>query len=230
MSILLVEDEKALQKIIQVNLELEGYEVTVTDNGIEALQLFNTQFFNLIILDIMLPELDGIAVCEKIRLVNQDVPILFLTARDSSEDRVLGLKKGADDYLVKPFNLEELLLRIKNLQKRNPINQVPELDSYQLGNYTVYFSTLEAKHKDGTIINLTKKETQLLKFLIERQGQVVSRQQILQYVWGYEIYPSTRTIDNFILSFRKIFEENPKQPLIFQSVRGIGYRFIAEKN
>lgn len=229
MSILLVEDEKALQKAIQVNLELEGYEVTATDNGIDALQLFNAQYFNLIILDIMLPELDGIAVCEKIRLVNQDVPILFLTARDSAEDRVLGLKKGADDYLVKPFNLEELLLRIKNLQKRNPINQVPELDSYRLGNYTIFFSTLEAKHLDGATINLTKKETQLLKLLIERQGQVVSRQQILQYVWGYEVYPSTRTIDNFILSFRKIFEKNPKQPLIFQSVRGIGYRLIPEK-
>jgi two-component system alkaline phosphatase synthesis response regulator PhoP len=230
MSILLVEDEIALQKAIQVNLELEGYEVTATDNGIDALQLFHNQHFNLIILDIMLPELDGIAVCEKIRLINQDVPILFLTARDSAEDRVLGLKKGADDYLVKPFNLEELLLRIKNLHKRSPINQVPELDSYRLGDYTIYFSTLEAKHADGTTLNLTKKETQLLKLFIEREGQVISRQQILQYVWGYEVYPSTRTIDNFILSFRKIFEKNPKQPLIFQSVRGIGYRFVPEKN
>jgi two-component system alkaline phosphatase synthesis response regulator PhoP len=230
MSILLVEDEIALQKAIQVNLELEGYEVTATDNGIDALQLFHNQNFNLIILDIMLPELDGIAVCEKIRLINQDVPILFLTARDSAEDRVLGLKKGADDYLVKPFNLEELLLRIKNLHKRSPINQVPELDSYRLGDYTIYFSTLEAKHTEGTTLNLTKKETQLLKLFIEREGQVISRQQILQYVWGYEVYPSTRTIDNFILSFRKIFEKNPKQPLIFQSVRGIGYRFVPEKN
>jgi two-component system alkaline phosphatase synthesis response regulator PhoP len=230
MSILLVEDEIALQKAIQVNLELEGYEVTATDNGIDALQLFHNQHFNLIILDIMLPELDGIAVCEKIRLINQDVPILFLTARDSAEDRVLGLKKGADDYLVKPFNLEELLLRIKNLHKRSPINQVPELDSYRLGDYTIYFSTLEAKHTDGTTLNLTKKETQLLKLFIEREGQVISRQQILQYVWGYEVYPSTRTIDNFILSFRKIFEKKPKQPLIFQSVRGIGYRFVPEKN
>jgi two-component system alkaline phosphatase synthesis response regulator PhoP len=230
MSILLVEDEIALQKAIQVNLELEGYEVTATDNGIDALQLFHNQHFNLIILDIMLPELDGIAVCEKIRLINQDVPILFLTAMDSAEDRVLGLKKGADDYLVKPFNLEELLLRIKNLHKRSPINQVTELDSYRLGYYTIYFSTLEAKHTDGTTLNLTKKETQLLKLFIEREGQVISRQQILQYVWGYEVYPSTRTIDNFILSFRKIFEKNPKQPLIFQSVRGIGYRFVPEKN
>jgi two-component system alkaline phosphatase synthesis response regulator PhoP len=230
MSILLVEDEIALQKAIQVNLELEGYEVTATDNGIDALQLFHNQHFNLIILDIMLPELDGIAVCEKIRLINQDVPILFLTARDSAEDRVLGLKKGADDYLVKPFNLEELLLRIKNLHKRSPINQVPELDSYRLGDYTIYFSTLEAKHTEGTTLNLTKKETQLLKLFIEREGQVISRQQILQYVWGYEVYPSTRTIDNFILSFRKIFEKKPKQPLIFQSVRGIGYRFVPEKN
>jgi two-component system alkaline phosphatase synthesis response regulator PhoP len=201
MSILLVEDEIALQKAIQVNLELEGYEVTTTDNGIDALQLFNTQHFNLIILDIMLPELDGIAVCEKIRLVNQDVPILFLTARDSAEDRVLGLKKGADDYLVKPFNLEELLLRIKNLQKRNPINQSPELDRYRLGDYTIFFSTLEAKHIDGTTINLTKKETQLLKLFIEREGQVISRQQILQYVWGYEVYPSTKTTSN--VSIRK---------------------------
>lgn len=226
MSILLVEDEIALQKAIQVNLELEGYEVITADNGIDALQLFHNQHFNLIILDIMLPELDGIAVCEKIRLVNQDVPILFLTARDSAEDRVLGLKKGADDYLVKPFNLEELLLRVKNLQKRNPINRAPEQDYYQLGDYTIFFSTLEAKHLDGTTINLTKKETQLLKLFIEREGQVISRQQILQYVWGYEVYPSTRTIDNFILSFRKIFEKNPKQPQIFQSIRGIGYKFV----
>ena len=225
--VLLVEDEEHLQESIKVNLELEGYEVVVADNGVTALKKFRDQRFNLVILDIMLPEMDGYEVCDQIRLENSDIPILFLTAKDSSQDIVKGLKKGADDYLTKPFNLEELMLRVKALVKRSLSmeERQEQLQTYKFGNNKVNFITYEAQGKGGTI-TLTKKELKLLKLLIEKRNEVVSRQQILQYVWGYDVFPSTRTIDNFILSFRKYFEDDPKNPEFFHSVRGVGYKFV----
>lgn len=225
--VLLVEDEEHLQESIKVNLELEGYEVVAVDNGVTALKKFRDQRFNLVILDIMLPEMDGYEVCDQIRLENSDIPILFLTAKDSSQDIVKGLKKGADDYLTKPFNLEELMLRVKALVKRSLSmeERQEQLQTYKFGNNKVNFITYEAQGKGGTI-TLTKKELKLLKLLIEKRNEVVSRQQILQYVWGYDVFPSTRTIDNFILSFRKYFEDDPKNPEFFHSVRGVGYKFV----
>jgi two-component system alkaline phosphatase synthesis response regulator PhoP len=227
LSILLVEDEENLQEALKLNLELEDYEVTSAWNGVEALDLVQKEHFDLMILDVMLPELDGISVCETIRLQNNDIPILILSAKNSSADRVLGLKKGADDYLTKPFNLEELLLRVsKLLQKskqaleRKPVEQV-----YSFGNSKVDFNSLECTTKDGTVITLTKKEIMLLKLLIENKNEVVTREKILQSVWGYNVYPTTRTIDNFILNFRKYFEEDSRNPKFFHSVRGIGYKF-----
>ena len=223
--ILLVEDEENIRDLVRLNLELEGYEVVWTDNGRDAFKLFNGQHFDLLILDVMLPEVDGFQLCEQIRLENLDVPIMFLTAKDTSLDRVLGLKKGADDYLTKPFNLEELLLRVRNLIRRTTKDpaQTPEMVGF--GTNKINFVTFEATGQRGEF-NLTKKEAMLLKLLIDRKNEVVSRQQILQAVWGYDVYPSTRTIDNFILSFRKYFEENPKHPKFFLSVRGVGYKFI----
>lgn len=226
-SILLVEDEENLQEALKLNLELEDYEVTVADDGLAALEAVQKEHFDLMILDVMLPELDGISVCENIRLQNNDIPILILSAKNSSADRVLGLKKGADDYLTKPFNLEELLLRVeklvqkgKQLKVRTPIEQ-----SYQFGKNKVDFKSLECITKDGSKITLTKKEIMLLKLLIENKNEVVTREKILQSVWGYNVYPTTRTIDNFILNFRKYFEEDSRNPKYFHSIRGIGYKF-----
>jgi two-component system, OmpR family, alkaline phosphatase synthesis response regulator PhoP len=175
----------------------------------------------------MLPEIDGITVCETIRLQHPDLPILILSAKNSSADRILGLKKGADDYLTKPFNLEELLLRVSKLIKKseqlNARDPLPEV--YQFGDNKIDFKALECYNKTSEKITLTKKEVMLLKLLIENKNEVVTREKILQSVWGYNVYPTTRTIDNFILNFRKYFEEDSRNPKYFHSVRGIGYKF-----
>lgn len=222
--ILLVEDEESILATLKLNLEFEDFEVITASNGKMALDLFKSQYFNLIVLDIMIPLISGLEVCEQIRLTNSYIPIIFLTAKDTQLDKIQGLKKGADDYLTKPFSFEELLLRIKNLLKRavSPTNE--SYDTYTFGNNHINFKTYEAKGINGAF-ELTLKETMLLKLLIERKGEVVSRQQILQSVWGYEVFPSTRTIDNFILSFRKYFETDQKRPVFFHSIRSVGYKF-----
>ncbi|MEO7524550.1 MAG: response regulator transcription factor [Ferruginibacter sp.] len=226
-SILLVEDEENLQEALKLNLELEGYEVTSSYDGADALKMVKKEHFNLILLDVMLPEIDGITVCETIRLQNLSIPILILSAKNSSADRVLGLKKGADDYLTKPFNLEELLLRVHKLIRKSEqlaIKQ-PLPDIFEFGKNKIDFKGLECFNKAGEKITLTKKEAMLLKLLIENKNEVVPREKILQTVWGYNVYPTTRTIDNFILSFRKYFETDSRNPLYFHSVRGVGYKF-----
>ena len=228
MRILLVEDEESIRDTVKLNLELEGYEVVIAKDGKRALKHFREQHFDLIILDVMLPEVDGFQVCEQIRLTNMEVPVIMLTAKDAAADRITGLKRGADDYLTKPFNLEELLLRVDKLIKRSSKRTDNTPESYTFGKNTVNFTTYEAHGNPGDFI-LTKKEAMLLKLLVDRRNEVVSRQQILQSVWGYDVYPSTRTIDNFILSFRKYFEEDPKNPQYFQSVRGVGYKFTGAK-
>lgn len=223
--ILLVEDEENIRETVKLNLELEDYEVVTAGDGRKALKYTKEQHFDLLILDVMLPEVDGFQICEQVRLTNRDVPIIFLTAKDTAQDRITGLRKGADDYLVKPFNLEELLLRVERLIQRTSKAPEASADNYTFGKNTINFATFEAQGNPGTF-TLTKKEAMLLKLLIDRKGEVVSRQQILQSVWGYDVYPSTRTIDNFILSFRKYFEEDPRTPEFFLSVRGVGYKFI----
>ena len=225
MRILLVEDEENIRNVVKLNLEMEGYEVVETDNGKAAVHIFQEQHFDLLILDVMLPEMNGFEICEQVRLSNTTVPIIFLTAKDTPQDRVAGLKKGADDYLTKPFNLEELLLRVQNLLKRSNKQAAEESEIFKFGNSEVNFSTFEAKGNQGDF-TMTKKEAMLLKLLVERKNEVVSRNQILQFVWGYDVFPSTRTIDNFILSFRKYFEEDPHNPKYFQSIRGVGYKFV----
>ncbi len=224
MRILLVEDEESLKDVIRLNLEMENYEVITTGNGRQAIKLFHEQHFDLLVLDVMLPEIDGFQVCEQIRLTNQEVPIIFLTAKDTAPDRIMGLKRGADDYLTKPFNLEELLLRVNNLIKRSSRSQSSTPEIYSFGENEINFQIYQANTAKG-LVNLTRKEAMLLKLLIDRKNEVVSRQQILQSVWGYDVYPSTRTIDNFILSFRKYFEKDPRNPVYFHSVRGVGYKF-----
>lgn len=227
LSILLVDDEENLQDALRLNFEMEGYEVTSAYDGLQALKAVENEHFDLIILDVMLPEVDGVTVCENIRLKNDEIPILMLSAKNQSADRVLGLRKGADDYLSKPFNLEELLLRVQNLiQKSQRISSKETLpDEYSFGNNVINFKSLECVNKNGDIVPLTKKEGMLLKLLIENKNEVVTREKILQSVWGYNVYPTTRTVDNFILNFRKYFEEDSRNPKYFHSIRGIGYKF-----
>jgi two-component system alkaline phosphatase synthesis response regulator PhoP len=226
-TILLVEDEENLQEALKLNLELEGYEVSCVGDGSAALKKIKEEYFDLILLDVMLPEIDGFDVSETIRLQNIDTPILMLSARSTSADRVTGLKKGADDYLTKPFNLEELLLRVeklieknKKLSDRSNVNEV-----IHFGGNTINFKSQKAVNLHGEEVELSKKEIMLLKLMIEYKNEVVSREKILQVVWGYQVFPTTRTIDNFILNFRKYFEKDPKNPKHFHSVRGVGYRF-----
>jgi two-component system alkaline phosphatase synthesis response regulator PhoP len=226
-SLLVVDDEENLREALKLNLELEGYEVTTADNGPDVLKLVKNEYFDLIILDIMLPEMDGLTVCETIRMQHNDVPILFLSARNTGAQRVEGLKKGGDDYLTKPFNLEELLLRVdklivKSKKIRDP-HAVP--DVYTFDGCKIDFAAHECIDKNGQRHDLSKKETALLRLLVEHKNEVVSREHILQVVWGYNVYPTTRTIDNFILNFRKYFETDTRNPRHFHSVRGIGYKF-----
>lgn len=223
--ILLVEDEDAIRDLLKLNLELEGYEVETAANGKDALKKINGAHYDLLILDIMLPEVSGLQIAEHFRLNDRETPILMLTAKDTSADRIAGLKLGADDYLTKPFVLEELLLRIQNLLRRSQKGAILSSDTYAFNGNEINFVNYSANTPNGTI-ELTKKEALLLKLLIDRKNEVVSRQQILQSVWGYDVYPSTRTIDNFILSFRKYFETNPKEPVYFHSIRGVGYKFV----
>jgi two-component system, OmpR family, alkaline phosphatase synthesis response regulator PhoP len=224
MRILLVEDEENIREVVKLNLELENFEVVATGNGKDAIRYFQEQHFDLIILDVMLPEIDGFQICEQIRLTDMEVPVIFLTAKDAVGDRISGLKKGADDYLTKPFVLEELLLRINNLIKRTSKSPENTPEIFEFGLNRINFITFEADGILGRFV-LTKKEAMLLKLLIDRRNEVVSRQQILQSVWGYDVYPSTRTIDNFILKFRRNFEGDSKNPRHFHSIRGVGYKF-----
>jgi two-component system alkaline phosphatase synthesis response regulator PhoP len=227
LSILLVEDEMNLHEALKLNLELEGYEVSSAYDGLKALGMLQQEYFDLVILDVMLPGTDGINIAETMRIQNNEAPILMLSAKNTSADRVLGLKKGADDYLTKPFNLEELLLRVNKLiEKNKKLQQKDSLgDTYTFGKNQIDFKAQEATNKKGQVIQLSKKETMLLKLLIENKNEVVPREKILQTVWGYNVYPTTRTIDNFILSFRKYFETDSKKPKYFHSVRGVGYKY-----
>lgn len=229
--ILLVEDEVHMQDALLLNLRMEGYEVTIASDGESALNYFQQAHFDLIIMDVMLPEMDGISVTETIRLTNREVPILMLSARNSSDYRISGLRKGADDYLAKPFHLEELLLRIGKLidknQQHKPVHPLP--DRVVFGGNTLQFSSRRVTTFRGKQLQLTKKEWLLLRLLMENNNEVVPREKILQMVWGYQVYPNTRTIDNFILNFRKYFEEDSRQPRFFHSVRGVGYRFTQQE-
>ena len=228
--ILLVEDEEHLQHALKLNLEMEQYTVFAVGDGNSAVKAFREQKFDLVILDIMLPEMDGLMVCEHIRLHDADVPVLFLSAKNTPADRINGLRKGADDYLTKPFDLEELLLRVNKLiEKKDKLNksETGKLPTeYVFGPNTINFESYEAQGLNGKI-ELTKKEILLMKLLIENTNQVVSREHILKVVWDYTVIPNTRTIDNFILSLRKYFEKDPKNPEYIQSVRGVGYKFVA---
>jgi two-component system alkaline phosphatase synthesis response regulator PhoP len=222
--ILLIEDELALRETLKLNLELESYLVETCDSGANAISL--TQKFNpdLILLDIMLPVYNGIEIYKQLKGLKINTPVIFLTAKNTVQDKIEGLKLGADDYITKPFDLEELLLRITNVLKRNkPTNQAVE--NFRFNNCEINFSTFQAKTINGDLETLSKREMALLKLLIDNLNNVVSRDEILDKLWTKEENPSSRTIDNYILNFRKLFEHNPKEPVHFQSIRGVGYKF-----
>ncbi|GAB4147394.1 MAG: response regulator transcription factor [Bacteroidia bacterium] len=224
--ILLVEDEENLLKTIRINLELEGYEVIPAIDGKSAVSVFRSGDFDLVILDVMIPLMSGFEVCEEIRKTDTSIPVLFLTAKSSGEDKVAGLKLGADDYITKPFNLEEFLLRVGNLLRRSirtPQIQIP--NEFVFGNNRLNFLTYEA-FGNGQKWELSKREIEFLKLLIEKKGEVVSRDIILEQLWKDDAQPTSRAIDNYILNFRKYFEENPRDPRHFFSIRGVGYRFV----
>ena len=226
--VLLAEDEKSIRDIVKLNLEIEGFEVVIAEDGRKALEIFNTlrKRISIVLLDIMMPILNGLEVCKTIKSLEPELPIMMITAKGEGEDRVTGLKTGADDYLVKPFNLEELIIRVHNLNKRN--SKTEQADFFEFSENRIDFINWTYSGVNGVNGNLTKREISLLKLLIEKRNTVVSRDEILQNVWDKTENPSARTIDNMILFFRKIFEKDPKTPEIFLSIRGVGYRFKTE--
>jgi two-component system alkaline phosphatase synthesis response regulator PhoP len=223
--IALVEDESSLNELIKLNLELEGHTVLSFFNGQEALNnLQKILKTDLVILDVMLPQVSGLELCEKIRQ-SGDVPILFLSAKSTTADRIAGLKKGGTDYLVKPFDLEELLIKVSILLRS--IKSSNQLNTLEINKKTVDFDTFEVHDKNQQLISvLTKKEIELLRLFASKIGQVVSRDEILDAVWGQDQFPTSRTVDNFIVGFRKLFETDQRNPEFFHSVRGVGYKFV----
>ena len=224
-SILIVEDEESLGKTLLLNLELENYNVKLAKSGNEALKFFAEQkkSTDLVLLDVMLPEINGFELCKRFREMNPEVPVIFLTAKNQSADKISGLKLGADDYITKPFELEELLLRVQNVIKRH--SKKENTSSYSFGNCGINFETFEITDHKGHTHNLSKREIGLLKLLTENENKVISRDQIIETLWNDSENASSRTIDNYILGFRKLFEENPKEPRHFHSIRGVGYKF-----
>ncbi|MEN9742705.1 MAG: hypothetical protein RLZZ65_510 [Bacteroidota bacterium] len=222
--ICIVEDESSLREMISLNLELEGYAVHAISDGQEAQNTFEKSFhFDLIILDVMLPHVSGFDLCKTIRQ-HSAVPILFLSAKGTTADRVAGLKLGANDYLVKPFDLEELLLKIQILLNGSITQE--HTDIFQIDTKKVNFLTFEVQDESQQVLHtFTKREIQLLELFHEKEGKVISRQEILDRLWGAEQIPTARTIDNYILVFRKLFEKDPKNPVHFHSIRGVGYKF-----
>jgi len=224
--ILIVEDEESLAQTIALNLQLENYKVMVAKSGNQALSLFKSEHnaLNLILLDVMLPEINGFDLCKEFKKIDPTVPVIFLTAKNQISDKIEGLKLGADDYITKPFDLEELLLRVSNLIKRT---QKETASVFNFNKCSINFETFEIKDIHGASTTLSKREIGLLKLLTENENKVISRDEIIEKLWDVNENASSRTIDNYILNFRKYFESNPKEPVHFHSIRGVGYKFIA---
>lgn len=227
--ILVVEDEIHIAEGLKLNLSLQGYEVCIAPDGGSAIQQWKEWHPDLIVLDIMLPVIDGLSVLRNIRLEDEQIPILVLSAKGTSRDKVKGLSYGVDDYLSKPFNLEEFLLRVERLLTRSSWNRKEKssdnsLTEYAFGNNQIDFDKVTARSKLGEI-HLTEQEAKLLKLFIINRGKPLSRKKLLEIGWGYTGETTTRTVDNFIVRFRKYFEENPKKPVYFKSLRSVGYIF-----
>ena len=232
--ILVIEDDEHIAEGLKLNLSLQGYSVRIAANGFAGLQQWKEWRPNLIVLDIMLPGIDGLSVLQNIRLVDEQLPILILSAKAASEDKVKGLSFGVDDYLSKPFDLEEFLLRIERLLTRSSWNKQQSSEAastfssfpryFEFGNNRIDFETASATTPKGTI-HLTEQEIKLLKLFIANKGKPLYRDKLLEIGWGYTRETTTRTVDNFIVRLRKYFEENPRKPLYFRSLRSVGYIF-----
>jgi DNA-binding response OmpR family regulator len=228
--IMLVEDEESLAVGLQFNLEEEGYEVVHARDGKQALEFYESESYDLIILDVMLPYVNGFEVAEQIRKKNPQLPILMLTARTRKEDKIHGLELGADDYMTKPFHLDELLLRVKGMLRRKEwyVQAVNNSPTFNFGSNKINFETLVCNCGNKEI-RLTPHEAMAMQYLIERKGKPVSRKELLEKVWNITSEVETRTVDNFIVRLRKYFEEDPSNPQFIKSVRGIGYIFEHEE-
>lgn len=232
--ILVIEDEEHIADGLKLNLNLQGYDVKIASNGLAGLEKWQTWNPNLIVLDIMLPLMDGYSVLKNIRNVDEKIPVLILSAKGNAEDKIKGLRFGVDDYLSKPFDLDEFLLRIDRLltkqnwfyknKKNDGENELFADDKYSFGGNQIDFITYKAKCRTGEI-TLTDQEIILLKIFLTNKGKPLSRKELLKAGWGYSSDTSTRTVDNFIVRFRKYFEENPKKPRFFKSMRSVGYIF-----
>lgn len=224
--ILLVEDEKHLAKGLTFNLKREGYQVTLAEDGVAAIDCLGKDEFDMMILDLMLPKMSGMEVIKKVRETNIRFPVLILTAKSTDEDRTFGLEAGADDYLTKPFHLPELLLRVKAILRRKDwyAEPVRNLEYFEFDNMWVDFKTGKAKGCEGEFY-LTTKEVLVMNLLIANRGKVVTREELLDKVWGYSPNTETRTVDNFISRLRKYFEKKPQKPRYIVTVREKGYQF-----
>ena len=230
--VLVVEDDPHLAAGVLENLRAEGYEATGAGNGEQALTWLAKHGCALIVLDVMLPGIDGLGVCRTLRERGDSTPVLFLTARGDPADRVRGLEAGGDDYLAKPFHLQEFLLRVRAIVRRwdwyRSASATAATAVLRFGDNEVDFRAFRARTWNGEAQELTEKEAMILKVLAEHAGEIVSREDLLERVWGYDVFPSTRTVDNFILRLRKRFEKDPANPRHFLTVWGVGYRFLKE--
>ena len=222
--ILIIEDDPAIIIGLKDSLENEHFEVTTEKDRYVGFKKARKENFDLIILDLMLPAKNGIEICKDLRKEDNDTPILMLTSKKEEMDKILGLEIGADDYMTKPFSVKELIARVKALLRRNHLNK-KNIDIITFGNVQIDFVKLEAKN-NSIPIDLSSTEFKILKYLIEREGQVISRDQLLDDVWGYDNFPTTRTVDNYILSLRKKIESNPSNPQHLITFHKVGYKFI----
>jgi two-component system OmpR family response regulator len=227
--LLVVEDEEHLAAGLKMNFELEGYQVDVARSGREAAHaLVRPEAYALILLDVMLPDIDGFELCRRLRLAGNRVPVIMLTARSDPQDRVRGLEAGADDYLGKPFDLKELLARVRSHLRRQQWMRAPAAEPgnvLRFGQAQVDFETYSATVR-GEEVKLTRLEFDLVRYFAENAGRVVERGELLENVWKLRSHPNTRTVDNFVARLRKHFEDDPANPRHFVSVRGAGYKFV----
>jgi two-component system alkaline phosphatase synthesis response regulator PhoP len=222
--ILIVEDEPDMLMGIQDNLQFEGYQVLTATDGIAALEIAANTCPDLILLDLMLPKLNGYEVCKQLRAKGMDMPIIMLTAKSQEVDKILGLELGADDYITKPFSVRELLARVKAVLRR-PRRPPQRIDTYQFGSVKVDFRKSVAIH-NGVPHDLSHYEAEILRVLIVNKGEPISRNRLLDEVWGYELYPTTRTIDNHVVKLRQKVEDDPHNPTHIVTVHGMGYKFV----
>ena len=224
--ILVVEDEQAMLLGLRDNLEFEGYQVDIAEDGTKGYEMIKNGKYDLVVLDIMLPFMSGFDICRKIRSEGVSTPIILLTAKGEEIDKVLGLELGADDYMTKPFSLRELLARIKAILRRSNNNNIIQDETLTIGNIEFNFSNYEALC-NGQKVKMSHKEFEFLHFLWDSRNKVVSRDELLDNVWGTDYVPSSRTVDNFILKLRQRIEKDPNDPTIIITVHGVGYKLIS---